>query len=184
MAPLVSVTRDELSIQARVQGNQLAKITQAVSEVYPGGHPALEVLPLKNGGHQYSMGRIGTLAQSMTVREFADYCKTVFQVPGLRLVARDLDKPVQRVAVLGGDGGKFFKLAQSKGADIYVTGDVYYHTGHDMLAANFPVVDPGHHIESICKPKLAELFGKLRIENRWDFEISVSQLNTDPFTFI
>lgn len=175
---------DELSIQARVQGNQLAKITQAVSEVYPGGHPALEVLPLKNGGHQYSMGRIGTLAQSMSVREFADYCKTVFQVPGLRLVARDLDKRVQRVAVLGGDGGKFFKLAQSKGADIYVTGDVYYHTGHDMLAADFPVVDPGHHIESICKPKLAELFGKWRTENRWDFDISASQLNTDPFTFI
>ncbi len=88
------------------------------------------------------------------------------------------------MAVLGGDGGKFFKLAQQKGADVYVTGDVYYHTGHDMIAAGLPVIDPGHHIESICKPKLTTLFNQWQTQYQWPIEVVASTLNTDPFTFI
>lgn len=175
---------DELAIQMRVPHAKLQAVVKAINEVYPGGHPALELTQLDHEGHQFSMGRIGDLPNKMTVREFAAHCKQVFNVPGLRVVADDLDKTVQRIAVLGGDGGKFFKIAQQKGADAYVTGDVYYHTGHDMIAAHFPVIDPGHHIESICKPHLTKLFKQWASEQQWPIEIVPSELNTDPFTFI
>lgn len=175
---------EEFGIQARVTESQLATVRSAINDVYPGGHPTIDVSPLAGDGHQYSMGRIGQLPAPMTVRAFAEHCKQVFNVSGLRLIAADETKSVQRIAVLGGDGGKFFKLAQRLGADAYVTGDVYYHTGHDMIAADFPVVDPGHHIESICKPKLTALFKQWATENNWSLEVVASQLNTDPFTFI
>lgn len=175
---------EELALQARVPASKLQAVTQAVNAVYPGGHPALELTKLSDEGTQYAMGRIGNLSKPMTVREFAEHCKQVFHVAGLRVVATDMDQSIQRIAVLGGDGGKFFKIAQQKGADAYVTGDVYYHTGHDMIAAHFPVIDPGHHIESICKPHLTELFEQWRDQNKWQFEIVPSALNTDPFTFI
>ncbi len=100
------------------------------------------------------------------------------------MIANDLSRPVKKVAILGGDGGKFFNLAQQKGADVYVTGDVYYHTGHDMLAADLPVIDPGHHIESICIPRLASLFQKWATENNWPLQVIQSKINTDPFTFL
>mgnify|MGYP003361594547 FL=1 len=88
------------------------------------------------------------------------------------------------MAVLGGDGGKFYPQALRAGAQAYVTGDVYYHTGHDMLAAGLTVIDPGHHIESICKSQLTKLFDQWRVQAGWPIEIVASQLNTDPFTFI
>ncbi|WP_056947962.1 Nif3-like dinuclear metal center hexameric protein [Secundilactobacillus odoratitofui] len=175
---------EELSVSAWVPASKLSAVTAAVNEVYPGGHPALEVTPLANTGHQFAMGRIGELPESMSVMAFAKHCKTVFGVDGLRVIAKDLDQQVKKVAVLGGDGGKFFKLAQQKGADVYVTGDVYYHTGHDMIAAGLPVIDPGHHIESICKPKLTTLFNQWQTQYQWPIEVVASTLNTDPFTFI
>ncbi|MFC6181928.1 Nif3-like dinuclear metal center hexameric protein [Lactiplantibacillus daowaiensis] len=143
-----------------------------------------QVMPLLTGGHQYSMGRIGDLAKPMTVQDFAAECKRVFHVDGLRLVSQHPDQLIQRVAVLGGDGGKFYHDALQKGAQVYVTGDVYYHTGHDMLASGLSVIDPGHHIESICKPHLTQLFKQWQVAEDWPLKVVASQLNTDPFTFI
>ena len=116
--------------------------------------------------------------------EFAEYCKKVLNLRGLRLIAADNQKPVKRVAVLGGSGGRFFNAALLHKADAYVTGDISYHTGHDMIAAGLTVVDAGHHIESICKPKLTDKFKKWNNENDWKIDIYQSKLNTDPFQFI
>ncbi|MBB1062773.1 Nif3-like dinuclear metal center hexameric protein [Limosilactobacillus fastidiosus] len=132
------------------------------------------------------MGRIGTLNGSMNAREFAQYCMRIFGVKGLRWLAAssDMDKPIHRVAVLGGAGQDFWHVAVDKGADAYVTGDVTYHFAHDMVANHLTVIDPGHHIEAICESQLAELFGKWKKENNWDFEIIQNRINTDPFNFM
>jgi len=53
-----------------------------------------------------------------------------------------------------------------------------------MIAAGLTVVDAGHHIESICKPKLTDKFKKWNNENDWKIDIYQSKLNTDPFQFI
>ncbi|MGP4116992.1 Nif3-like dinuclear metal center hexameric protein [Levilactobacillus zymae] len=131
-----------------------------------------------------TMGRVGELAQPTTVRAFAEHCKTVFGLTGLRLISHTPAAPVQRVAVLGGSGSEFYPAALQHHADVYVTGDVSYHPAHDMLAAGLSVIDPGHHIESICQPHLTQLFTTWAGENNWDVAIQATALNTDPFTFL
>lgn len=138
-------------------------------------------------GEPVGMGRIGNFNGSMSPREFADYCRRLFQVAGLRLVNNPADthKEIHRVAVLGGAGQDFYANAVKLGADAYVTGDVSYHFAHDMVANHLTVVDPGHHIEAICEHQLAFLFKQWQAENEgWDFDIIENHLNTDPFTFI
>ena len=90
---------------------------------------------------------------------------------------------IQRVAICGGDAGKYYPSALKKQADVYITGDVYYHTAHDMLADGLTVIDPGHHIESICKEGLADLFTQWKVSESWEIEIIQSNLNTDPYRF-
>lgn len=147
-------------------------------------------VPLLDGGIDpnsqlpYGMGRIGNLAQPLSALAFARHCQQVFGVPGLRYVDDQQPKVIQRVAVLGGSGGEFYSNAVAAGADAYVTGDVSYHVGHDMLAHGLMVVDPGHHIESICKAQLKTLFEQWRQEDGWDVAIYQSTHNTDPFTFM
>ncbi|WP_204122805.1 Nif3-like dinuclear metal center hexameric protein [Lacticaseibacillus mingshuiensis] len=143
-----------------------------------------EVQPFIESGEEANMGRIGTLPAPVSLGDFVQQVKDTFAVRGLRVIARDLDRPVQKVAVLGGDGGKFFRDAKLAGADVYVTGDVYYHTGHDMLAADMAVIDPGHHIESIMKDNVRALFITWAQAEDWPLHVVASQLNTDPFTFM
>lgn len=133
---------------------------------------------------EVTMGRVGDLAQATTVRAFAEHCKDVFQVAGLRLISRTPDAPVRRVAILGGSGSEFYPAAIAQGADVYVTGDVSYHPAHDILAAGLSVVDPGHHIESICETHLTQLFNDWAAEKDWPLVAQATQLNTDPFTFL
>ncbi|WP_461214296.1 Nif3-like dinuclear metal center hexameric protein [Lacticaseibacillus sp. GG6-2] len=142
------------------------------------------VRPFIEAGDEAGMGRVGELPAAMPLADFVAIVKQAFQVPGLRVVANDLTRPIKTVAVLGGDGGKFYLDAQAAGADVYITGDVYYHTGHDMLAHDMPVIDPGHHIESIMKANVQALLQDWADEAGWQLQVSASQLNTDPYRFM
>ncbi|MFD1485655.1 Nif3-like dinuclear metal center hexameric protein [Lacticaseibacillus baoqingensis] len=142
------------------------------------------VRPFIDDGPEAGMGRIGELPQALRLADFAAQLKTTFALAGLRVIATDLNRQVRHIAVLGGDGGKFFRQAQLAGADVYVTGDVYYHTGHDMLAYDLPVIDPGHHIEAIMKKQVASMLQDWAATADWPITVLPSALNTDPFTFL
>ncbi len=130
------------------------------------------------------LGVVGELPTTQSVLAFAQTCKQVFNVSGLRLTTQHPEQLVKRVAIIGGDGGKFYRTALAEEADILITGDVYYHTAHDMLAEGLSVIDPGHHIEAVIMERLPPLLKEWQQQHDWQFEIQVSQINTDPFQFI
>ncbi|MEX0380772.1 Nif3-like dinuclear metal center hexameric protein [Leuconostoc sp. MS02] len=129
------------------------------------------------------LGRIGYLAHSMTVQAYAEKIRGVFGVKTVRIIANDLTRPIQKIAVLGGDGGKFWSIAQAAGADAYVTADVYYHVGHDILASDFVVIDPDHHMEAIANAHMADKI-KLWFKNEDTLTAFPTNINTDPYTYL
>ena len=58
-----------------------------------------------------------------------------------------------------------------------MTGDIYYHTAHDMLSEGLLAIDPGHHIEVLFVKKVAQI---LRDFNT-DVSIIESSSLTNPF---
>lgn len=128
------------------------------------------------------LGRIGTVAEQ-TVEELAFKVKAVFGLDAVRLVAygHQAKQYVRRVAICGGSGGSFYQDALAKGAEVYITGDIYYHTGQDMLTQGLLAIDPGHHIEVLFVSKIAALLEQWKVENAWDLEIVPSTVSTNPF---
>nr|WP_162258839.1 Nif3-like dinuclear metal center hexameric protein [Lactobacillus selangorensis] len=147
-------------------------------------HNQIGVMDIATHGRPIGIGRMGTPKQTMTVRQYADFVKQAFGVKGARLVTHTPEKQVESVAVVGGDGGQFFPAAVRQNIDLYITGDVYYHTAHDMLANGLSVVDPGHHIEQAIKQRLTPMLQEWSQQYGWDLDIFASTLNTDPFQFI
>lgn len=139
---------------------------------------------LTRGNTPMGIGRKGQLPQELTLTELSQELKHVFGLQGLRLVAANPEQKVKTVGIIGGDGGKFFLDAVKNEIDVLITGDVYYHTGHDMLSYNLPVIDPGHHIEAIFKVKMAEKLIDWNKENDWNVNVIQSQISTDPYQFI
>ena len=96
----------------------------------------------------------------------------------------DLRKQISRVAICGGSGQSFYPDALAKGADVYITGDIYYHTAQDMLSDSLLALDPGHYIEVLFVEKMAELLNEWKKENAWALEVIASQASTNPFHHI
>ncbi|WP_144460190.1 Nif3-like dinuclear metal center hexameric protein [Siminovitchia fortis] len=159
------------------------KVVSAMIKAHPYEEPAYDLYPLSLKGEELGLGRIGELAEEMTLREFAVHVKEALDVHGVRVIG-DFKAKVKKVAVLGGDGNKYYQHAKRKGADVYVTGDFYYHTGHDAMNIGLNIVDPGHHVEKVMKKGLANLLGQRAKELGYDVTFIPSEPDTDPFKFI
>ncbi|MFY8330395.1 Nif3-like dinuclear metal center hexameric protein [Vagococcus carniphilus] len=160
------------------------EVIEAIKKVHPYEEPAYDIFTLDNLTDDYGIGRIGDLKESMSLMDFTSKVKKTFNLNGLRLITDTKDKKIKRIAICGGSGEKFYKDALKKKADVYITGDVYYHTAHDMIEDKLSVIDPGHYIEEACKLKFVEMFNNWKQEYQWDVSFFVSETNTNPFEFI
>lgn len=140
---------EEVRIETIVPESLLKKTVTAMLKTHPYEEVAYDVYPVENKGETLGLGRIGTIPE-MTLEEFAGKVKTALEVDKVRVVG-DLSAKVKKVAVLGGDGNKYFTQAKFKGADVYVTGDIYYHTAHDAMMQGLNMIDPGHNVEKVMK---------------------------------
>ncbi|KOP83474.1 hypothetical protein AMS60_13860 [Bacillus sp. FJAT-21945] len=158
------------------------RILSAMFKSHPYEEVAYDIYSLENKGEILGLGRIGDIPE-MSLAEFASHVKRCLDVKGVRVVGDMADK-VKRVAVLGGDGNKYFTSAKFKGADVYVTGDMYYHVAHDAMMMGLNIVDPGHNVEKVMKKGVAKQLEKMCKEKGYDVSIFASELHTDPFQFV
>ncbi|WP_409289321.1 Nif3-like dinuclear metal center hexameric protein [Peribacillus sp. SCS-37] len=173
----------EVRIETIFPASREKKILQAMLAAHPYEEAAYDVYPLENKGEMLGLGRVGTLKDSMSLREFAFYVKKAFDVEHVRL-AGDPEAVIKKVAVLGGDGNKYIKAAKYSGADCFVTGDIYYHTAHDAAMMGLNLLDPGHNIEKVMKEGTAKVMTDLSRSKGLNTEFIASTIHTDPFIFI
>lgn len=128
-----------------------------------------------------AIGRKGVLPHKMSAYDFAYYVKEKMNLKMSRLITASNEKEISTVGLICGDGGKFWRRAVEEGLDAYVTGDIYYHTGHDIISSGLTVVDPGHYSEKLFKYKVAELLERWKQEQNWNTEVIISEVSTDPF---
>lgn len=140
-----------------------------------------EIEPFALDKDGIAIGRKGKLPQAMTAKEFAYYVKEKMQIPMVRLITADNSKKVSSVGFICGDGGKFWHQAVEENLDAFITGDVYYHVGHDMISNGLTVVDPGHYTEKLFKYKVFDLLKQWNKDFNWQIGIELSEVSTNPF---
>lgn len=158
------------------------RILSAMFKSHPYEEVAYDIYLLENRGETLGLGRIGDI-QEMTLKEFALHVKQALDVKGVRVVG-DMNAKVKKVAVLGGDGNKYFSSAKFNGADVYVTGDMYYHVAHDAMMLGLNIVDPGHNVEKVMKKGVAKQLEKMCKEKGFEVSIFPSEIDTEPFQFV
>lgn len=172
---------EEEAITVLISPEVKSKVVQAMLQAHPYEVPAYYFTTLNNKTKTYGIGRIGNLEKPVDLEEMAKRLKSIFDLDHVRLIAKDPHKKVQRVAICGGTGQKFYTDAVAKGADLYITADVYYHTGHDMLETGMAVIDPGHYMEHYCKKIIVNKLNQWKQDLNWDAEFIASQADTNPF---
>lgn len=172
----------EMRLETIFPASIQSRVLSALLEAHPYEEPAFDIYPVEQPGPAYGLGCKGELPEGMSMSSFVEWVAQRLNVQGLRWVG-DGSRMVKRVGVIGGDGNSFVSQAARRGIDVLVTGDLYYHTAHEALDLGLAVVDPGHHMESIMKERVATYLQQALKEQGFRTEVIHSRLSTDPFRF-
>ncbi|MCL2708297.1 MAG: Nif3-like dinuclear metal center hexameric protein [Defluviitaleaceae bacterium] len=95
-----------------------------------------------------SLGRTGFLREAISLERFIDSLAERLAIEAREIrYAGDLTKTVKKVGICVGDasGRRYMRAAADSGCDVYVTGDVRYHSALDAIDLNLCVVDVTHY---------------------------------------
>lgn len=177
-------TVKEDRIETIVPQAKLDALLKAVLKVHPYEEPAYDIYPLANQGHQYAMGRVGLWPTPEPAGIVLQKIKRVLKRDVLPF-AGDADTMVTKVALLGGAGAGFAKLARDAGAQLYLTGDVRYHDAQEAVKLGLVVADGGHFGTEY--PVVSDLQERLRAagrEKKWAIECISDPTSRDMFHYI
>ncbi|WP_366294700.1 Nif3-like dinuclear metal center hexameric protein [Paenibacillus sp. AN1007] len=174
---------EEVRIETVVPQSLRSRVIQSMLKAHPYEEVAYDLYAMDIKGRTFGLGRLGPLRETKTLGELVEVVKAQFNVPHVRVVG-DLNKKIKKAAVLGGSGSRYVLTARFKGADVIVTGDIDYHTAHDALMAGMCIIDPGHNTEKIMKPKTAEWLRAQLAEQRYETQVTASDVDTEVFRFL
>jgi len=171
----------EERIEVLVPEKAVQKVTESLYKAHPYEEPVFDLFKLEGQKKEYGFGRVGDL--EISTYDLVEQLKGQFNVDGIRYGSSNPSELKNRVAIFGGSGSKAYKEALNKGAEIFVTGDISYHTAQDMLRDGIDFIDAGHYIEQIMVPKLTEKLREFKKEQKWDIDIIESVDQKDVFLF-
>ncbi len=177
---------NEIRIETIVPSAQKDRVIQAMIAAHPYEEVAYDVFQLEGIGQPQSIGRIGFLPMPITLEQFTQQLKTTFALKGIRFVG-DANRLIKKVAIIGGAARSYWPSAQQAGADVFITGDIDYHTAVDALEAGMSLIDPGHHVESIMQQQLTNWLIQCADQQGGDAPnvmISAYPNDNNPFQFV
>lgn len=174
----------ESRIEMIVPSERSRRVIDKLLKVHPYEEPAYDLLPLQNRRPDLGLGRIGRLAQPLSLADYAHQVGTALNTSALRLVG-DPQRLIAKVAVCGGSGASLIPEAQRQGADLLVTGDLKYHDAQHALDLGIALIDAGHFAtEQLMITHLTERLRLCAEERRLPLDIIASTTGHDPFTHI
>lgn len=172
---------DEGKVQIRIKKSALSAVLPLLMSYHP---KTYETVQCMNYPEYDFMGRIGELEAPLPGMEALQFIKNRLGIPVLKYCGNP-EKTIRKIAVLGGAGAEFASLAKTKGADLYLTGDVKYHEAQDAAAEGILMVDGGHYYtERVIVPYLSKFLREAAQKNQWDLTVYEDQGSSDIFRYI
>jgi dinuclear metal center YbgI/SA1388 family protein len=176
---------DESRIEMVLPSDRREAVLIALRAAHPYEQPAFDLLVQAPIPSRRGLGRIGDLAEAVSLREFTARAAALLPATawGLR-AAGDPDRPVQRVAVCGGSGASLADTARAAGADVFLTSDLKHHATLEAVTEHgvnpMALIDAAHWATEA--PWLDALARRLEHQFGTTVESRVSRLVTDPWT--
>lgn len=171
---------EEYRLETLVEKGKIESVVSAMLKAHPYEEVAYDIYKVKEFPRA-GLGRIGNLKEETLLTDCIKEWSLKLGNKNLK-VSSGLNRKVKRVAVCGGSGGDLISTAKSKGADMFVSGDIKYHTALSAVSMGIVVVDAGHNFtERLVLPKLAKEIELKCKELNLEVKISTSIVDTNPW---
>lgn len=172
------VESEEIKIEVTFEKHLEGKILNALFKNHIYEEVAYELYQLENKHQNIGLGMIGELDTPLSENDFLQLVKEKMQCGGIRH-STFLNKPIKKVAVLGGSGSFAIPQAIREGADAFLTADLKYHQFYEA-ENQLLLADIGHfESERFTKNYIVDYL-KEKITN---FAIILSEVNTNPVKY-
>jgi dinuclear metal center YbgI/SA1388 family protein len=174
----------ETRVEVLLPKENISAALSAMVSAHPYEEPAYDLYPLLNRGKARGLGRIGVLAEAVSLGDFAGMVKQRLAASGARFVGEP-DRLVKKIALCGGSGASLMRAALRQGADVLVTGDIKYHDAREAEALGLALMDAGHFFtEAIMVEGFAGELGRILGGKGYGTEVIAYQGEIDPFNYV
>jgi dinuclear metal center YbgI/SA1388 family protein len=135
-------TVQEIKIETVVAERDLNSVIQVMKDNHPYEEPAYDIYELKTKP-SYGIGIFGEIDKEVEISKFSLEVKNRLQARYIRLIKSN-NRKIKRVALCTGAGGSLLEQVSRKNADLYLTGDINYHTALRAKELGLNVLDIEH----------------------------------------
>lgn len=171
----------EVRLETIVSENQAESVVRAMLQAHPYEEVAYDLYPLEIMGKASGLGRVGNLMVPRRLEDFAQHCRDVLGLSHIRF-SGDPEKMVERIAVIGGTGGKWVNKAIERGAEALLTSDCDHHLMAEAWQDGLAIVDATH--ASLERPVLKRVQEVLAAELSGAITIDVVEDSEDPYRWV
>ena len=132
----------EIKIETVVTERDLDSVIQAMKNAHPYEEPAYDVYELKTKPSS-GIGLLGEVDNQLGLTEFCCWAKEKLQARYVRLIKSNEQK-IKKVALCTGGGGSLLEQVINLNVDLYITGDITYHTALRAKELGLNVLDVEH----------------------------------------
>lgn len=169
----------EYRLETIVPHEKLNKVVESMLKAHPYEEVAYDVYRLEQPAFEYSLGKVGTLKNKLTVGQFIALVKEKLQVQRVRTVEGINPEEISRVAVFCGSFDGDVKALKARNAEALVTGDLKYHDAQALQQAGIFTVDAGHyHTEKLFVQGISDV-----LKNRFKDVIIFEHYGQDIFHY-
>jgi hypothetical protein len=172
---------DEVRIETVVPASQTERVIRAMLEAHPYEEVAYDLYPLEIMGRPYGIGRVGNLPAPTSLGVFADQVRQSLGLTHIRFGGNP-DLLVERVAVLGGSGGRWVAKAIEQGAQVLVTSDCDHHVVAEAWEEGLAVIDATH--AALERPVLERVKSVIDQAFGHSLQVTIADVHEDPFHWI
>jgi dinuclear metal center YbgI/SA1388 family protein len=140
---------DEWRLEAICPSHRVEEVMAAIRRSQSYEEPAFDIYPLHPSPSGRGEGRLGVLKQSQTLGQVAAAVKSALKAGPVQTVG-ELERPVQRIAIVCGAGGELMSDAVRARADVLLTGETRFHDYLSARAQGLSLILPGHYATERC----------------------------------
>lgn len=119
-----------------------------------------EIIVENEENDKYGYGKVGNI-NKIKLEDYIYEIKRILDVERVTVYG-DIEKEIERVALIGGSGASFIEDVALTGADLFITGDIKYHDAQKAEKLGLTLVDAGHfHTEKVVLPVIKEQLKEL-----------------------